>query len=132
MARKTSGRAERDLKVRVATARRRKLSSTRWLERQLNDPYVRRAKDEGYRGRAAYKLIEIDDKHRFLGPGRAGSGPRFGTRRLVPGCGKTRECAQHETGQGKPGVSLAIDLKAVEPIPGAEIHVLDFLSEGGG
>ena len=57
------------LKVRVKTGKGRTLSSKRWLERQLNDPYVARAKREGYRSRAAYKLIEIDDKHRLLKPG---------------------------------------------------------------
>src|SRR5210317_1759873 len=65
----TSGRGQRDLKVKVKTARGRKLSSTRWLQRQLNDPYVKRAKAEGYRGRAAYKLIELDDRFGFLVPG---------------------------------------------------------------
>ena len=65
----TSGRGQRDLKVKVKTARGRKLSSTRWLQRQLNDPYVKRAKAEGYRGRAAFKLVELDDKYRFLAPG---------------------------------------------------------------
>jgi len=59
----------RDLKVRVKKARGRSLSSKLWLERQLNDPYVARAKREGYRSRAAYKLAEIDDKYRFLRPG---------------------------------------------------------------
>ena len=54
---------------RVRTARGRTAASTRWLERQLNDPYVRRARAEGYRSRAAYKLIEIDDKYRLLKPG---------------------------------------------------------------
>ena len=57
----TSGRGQRDLRVRVKTAKGRKLSSTLWLERQLNDPYVIRAKKEGYRGRAAYKILELDD-----------------------------------------------------------------------
>ncbi len=66
---KTSGRGARDLRVRVKSAKGRKLSSTLWLERQLNDPYVVRAKREGYRGRAAYKIIELDDKYRFLVPG---------------------------------------------------------------
>ena len=59
----------RDLKARVKTGKGRSLSSKLWLERQLNDPYVARAKREGYRSRAAYKLIEIDDKHRLLKPG---------------------------------------------------------------
>ena len=129
MARQKSGRTERDLKVRVTTARRRKLSSTRWLERQLNDPYVRRAKAEGYRGRAAYKLIEIDDKHRFLMPGARvvdlGSAPggwcQVAARR-VNALGKRRDKAI--------GRIIGIDLKEIDPIPGAEIHVLDFLSEG--
>ncbi|MGZ5828091.1 MAG: Ppx/GppA phosphatase family protein, partial [Xanthobacteraceae bacterium] len=59
----------RELKVRVR-AKGRTLASKRWLERQLNDPYVTRAKREGLRSRAAYKLIEIDDKYRLLKPGR--------------------------------------------------------------
>jgi 23S rRNA (uridine2552-2'-O)-methyltransferase len=65
MTKKTSGRGERELRVRVKTARGRKLSSTLWLERQLNDPYVRRARAEGYRGRAAFKILELDDRYRF-------------------------------------------------------------------
>ena len=64
-----SGRGRRDLRVRVKTAKGRKLSSTLWLERQLNDPYVARARAEGYRSRAAFKLIEIDDRFGFLKPG---------------------------------------------------------------
>jgi len=65
----SSGRGERALKVRVKSAKGRKLSSTLWLQRQLNDPYVKKAGEEGYRGRAAYKIAEIDDKYRFLIPG---------------------------------------------------------------
>ena len=60
---------QRQLRVRVKTARSRTPSSQRWLERQLNDPYVAAAKREGWRSRAAYKLKEIDDKYRFLKPG---------------------------------------------------------------
>ena len=67
MAKDTTGR----LHVTVKTAGKRKLSSKLWLERQLNDPYVAKARREGYRSRAAYKLIEMDDKHRFLKPGMA-------------------------------------------------------------
>ncbi len=59
----------RSLKARVKTAKRRSVSSTLWLERQLNDPYVARAKREGYRSRAAYKLMEMDDKYKLLKPG---------------------------------------------------------------
>ena len=66
---KSSGRGQRELRTRVKTAKGRKLSSKLWLERQLNDPYVARAQKEGFRGRAAFKIMEIDDKHRFLVPG---------------------------------------------------------------
>ena len=61
MAKKTSGRGQRDLTVKVKTARGRTSSSTRWLQRQLNDPYVAKAKAEGYRSRAAFKLAELDE-----------------------------------------------------------------------
>ena len=63
------GRGDRGMFERVKTARRRTTSSTRWLQRQLNDPYVRRSKIDGYRSRAAYKLLEIDEKHKLLKPG---------------------------------------------------------------
>ena len=86
MAKDTTGR----LRVTVKTGGKRKLSSKRWLERQLNDPYVAGAGREGYRSRAAYKLIEIDDKYHNLRPawarGRSGRRPR----RLEPGGGGTR------------------------------------------
>ncbi|WP_092501025.1 RlmE family RNA methyltransferase [Meinhardsimonia xiamenensis] len=127
--RSSSGRGLRDLKVRVKTARGRKLSSTRWLERQLNDPYVRRAKAEGYRGRAAYKLIELDDRFDFLRPG-----ARVVDLGCAPGgwlqVAVARVNALGER-KGKPvGRVIGIDLQEVEPVPGAEIHQLDFLSEG--
>ena len=64
-----TGKGNRALTVRVKTAKGRKISSTRWLQRQLNDPYVQKAKKDGYRGRAAYKILEIDDRFRFLVPG---------------------------------------------------------------
>ena len=66
----SGGSGRRSLKVRVKTAKRRTASSTRWLERQLNDPYVARAQAEGYRARSAYKLIEIDDRYHLLAPGK--------------------------------------------------------------
>ncbi len=125
----TSGRGQRDLRTRVKTARGRKLSSTRWLERQLNDPYVKRAKEDGYRGRAAYKILELDDKYRFLVPGARvvdlGCAPggwcQVAVRR-VNALGEKKGKAQ--------GRVLGIDLQEVEPIPGAEIHQLDFLDLG--
>ncbi len=125
----TSGRGERDLKVKVKTARGRKLSSTLWLQRQLNDPYVKRARIEGYRGRAAYKILELDDKYRFLVPG---------ARVVDLGCAPGGWC-QVAVGRvnalgEKPGKAqgfvLGVDLQAVDPIPGAEIHQLDFMADG--
>lgn len=129
MARKSSGRGERDLRVKVKSARGRKLSSTRWLERQLNDPYVRRAKADGYRGRAAYKILELDDKYRFLVPG---------ARVVDLGCAPGGWCQVavarvNALGDRKGkavGRVLGIDLQEVDPIPGAEIHQLDFMEDG--
>jgi 23S rRNA (uridine2552-2'-O)-methyltransferase len=123
-----SGRGRRELRVRVKTAKGRKISSTRWLERQLNDPYVARARAEGYRGRAAYKLIEIDDRYRFLRPGARvvdlGAAPGGWTEVAVARVNAAGQAP------GKPrGRVLAIDLQEVEPVAGAEIHLLDFLSE---
>ncbi len=124
-----SGRGARELAVRVKTARGRKQSSTRWLERQLNDPYVRRARTEGYRSRAAFKIMELDDRFRFLVPGARvvdlGSAPggwlQVAVRR-INALGEMR---------GKPvGRIIGIDLQEVEPVPGAEIHQLDFLEDG--
>ena len=129
MAKNTSGRGQRDLKVKVKTARGRKLSSTRWLQRQLNDPYVKRAKAEGYRGRAAFKIQELDDKYRFLVPG---------ARVVDLGCAPGGWCqvavkrvnALGEKSGKAQGWVLGIDLQAVEPIAGAEIHQLDFMEDG--
>ena len=66
---KNSGRGQRDLKTNVKSARGKTVSQVKWLQRQLNDPYVKRAKAEGFRGRAAYKIMELDDKFNFLKPG---------------------------------------------------------------
>jgi 23S rRNA (uridine2552-2'-O)-methyltransferase len=123
-----SGRGQRDLRVKVKTARGRKLSSTLWLERQLNDPYVKRAQADGYRGRAAYKILELDDKFRFLVPG---------ARVVDLGCAPGGWCQVAVkrinalgTRQGKKvGTILGVDLQEVESIPGAEIHVLDFMED---
>jgi 23S rRNA (uridine2552-2'-O)-methyltransferase len=124
----SSGRGQRELRVRVKTAKGRKLSSTLWLERQLNDPYVVRAKKEGYRGRAAFKISELDDKFGFLKPG---------VRVVDLGCAPGGWCQVavarvNALGErtGKPvGTVLGVDLQEVEPIAGAQIHQLDFLSD---
>ncbi len=128
MTKNTSGRGQRDLKVKVKTARGRKLSSTRWLERQLNDPYVKRAQADGYRGRAAYKILELDDKFRFLVPG---------ARVVDLGCAPGGWCqvavkrvnALGEKSGKRIGTVLGIDLQEVEPVAGAETHVLDFMED---
>jgi 23S rRNA (uridine2552-2'-O)-methyltransferase len=117
----TTRGGERDLKVRVKTGKNRSLSSKLWLERQLNDPYVARAKREGFRGRAAFKLIEIDDRHRLL---------RKGTRVVDLGAapGGWSQVAGKRIGvaEGK-GRVVAIDLLAMPPIPGVDFIQLDFL-----
>lgn len=125
----TSGRGQRELKVKVKSARGRKLSSTRWLQRQLNDPYVKRAQAEGYRGRAAYKILELDDKYRFLVPG-----ARVVDLGCAPG-GWCQVAVKRVNALGeRPGKAvgrvLGIDLQEVDPITGAEIHLLNFLDEG--
>jgi 23S rRNA (uridine2552-2'-O)-methyltransferase len=125
----TSGRRTRDLTVKVRTAKGRKLSSTLWLQRQLNDPYVKRAKDEGFRGRAAFKIMDLDDRFRFLVPGARvvdlGCAPGGWLQVAVPRINALGEKA------GKPvGRIIGLDLQEVDPVPGAEIHQLDFLSDG--
>ena len=129
MARKTSGRGQRDLRVKVKSARGRRLSSTLWLERQLNDPYVKKARAEGYRGRAAFKMLELDDKYRFLVPG-----ARVVDLGCAPGgwlqVAVKRVNALGENSGKAVGRVLGIDLQEVEPVAGAEIHQLDFMDEG--
>jgi len=110
-------RTRRPLKVRVKSGKDRSLSSRLWLERQLNDPYVGRAKREGYRSRAAYKLIEIDDKHRLIKPG-----ARVVDLGAAPG--GWSQVAAKRVGEGR---VVAIDLLPMDTIAGAEFLQLDFL-----
>jgi 23S rRNA (uridine2552-2'-O)-methyltransferase len=121
VSRKVEGGA-RTLKQRVKTAKKRSVSSARWLERQLNDPYVARAKREGYRSRAAYKLLELDDKFRLLKPG-----ARVVDLGAAPG--GWLQVAVRRVGalEGK-GRVVGIDLLPIEPLPGAELLTLDFLA----
>jgi 23S rRNA (uridine2552-2'-O)-methyltransferase len=113
-----SGRGARELKVRVRAQKGRSLASKLWLERQLNDPYVARAKREGLRSRAAFKLAEMDDKFRLLRPGAKvvdlGAAP-----------GGWSQIAAQRTGTG--GRVVAIDLVDMPAIPGVEFLHLDFL-----
>jgi 23S rRNA (uridine2552-2'-O)-methyltransferase len=116
MAKDTTGR----MHVQVKTGGKRKLSSKLWLERQLNDPYVAQAKREGYRSRAAFKLIEIDDKYRLLKPGMTvvdlGAAPggwsQIAARRVGAADGKGRV--------------VAIDVLEMGEIPGVQFAQLDF------
>lgn len=108
----------RDKTVRVKTARRRTGSSTRWLERQLNDPYVKEAQRQGYRSRAAFKLIEMDEKCHFLKPGQVvvdlGSAP--GGWCQVALAKKAKKI-------------VAIDVLAMPEIPGVDFVQLDFMED---
>ena len=111
----------RDLKVRVRTGKGRTLASKLWLERQLNDPYVARAKREGFRSRAAYKLAEIDEKFRILKPG--ASVVDLGA---APG-GWSQVAAARVGAQAGRGRVVAIDILDMPPLPGVEFLHLDFL-----
>jgi 23S rRNA (uridine2552-2'-O)-methyltransferase len=115
-----SGSGVRNLKQRVKTANKRSLSSQKWLERQLNDPYVARAKREGYRSRAAYKLLEIDEKHRILKPGQ-----KIVDLGAAPG-GWSQIAAKVVGPKGK---VVGIDLLPIDPMPGVDFIQLDFLDE---
>ncbi len=114
------GRGTRDLKVRVKTGKNRSLSSKLWLERQLNDPYVARAKREGFRSRAAFKLIEIDDKFHLLKPG-----ARVVDLGAAPG-GWSQVAAKRAGDKGK---VVAIDILDMPAIPGVAFEKIDFLDE---
>jgi 23S rRNA (uridine2552-2'-O)-methyltransferase len=111
----------RALKVRVRTARKRTVSSTRWLQRQLNDPYVVAAKREGYRSRAAYKLIEIDDKYHVLKPGTA-----VVDLGAAPGGWSQVAAARVKAETGK-GLVVALDMTEIDVIPGVTLLLADFM-----
>jgi 23S rRNA (uridine2552-2'-O)-methyltransferase len=115
------GGAPRALKVRVKTSKRRKQSSNLWLERQLNDPYVARAKREGFRSRAAFKLMEIDDKARVL---------KKGARVIDLGAapGGWSQVAAKRVGAPQQGRVVAIDVLAMDSLPGVEFMQFDFLA----
>jgi 23S rRNA (uridine2552-2'-O)-methyltransferase len=110
-------------KKKLKPSKQRTVSSRQWLTRQLNDPYVRRAKDEGYRSRAAYKLAEIDDKARFLK-----RGARVVDLGAAPGGWSQIAAERIGTKDGK-GKVVAIDLLNIEAIPGVAFMQLDFLDE---
>jgi 23S rRNA (uridine2552-2'-O)-methyltransferase len=106
-------------RTRVKTARSRSASSTRWLSRQLNDPYVKRAHAEGYRSRAAYKLIELDEKFGFL----------KGAKRVVDLGIAPGGWAQVVRRQCPAATVVGIDLLPVDPIEGVTIAQMDFMDD---
>jgi 23S rRNA (uridine2552-2'-O)-methyltransferase len=110
----------RALKTRVRTARKRTLASTLWLERQLNDPFVAQARREGYRSRAAYKLLEIAEKHRLFKPG-----ARIVDLGAAPG-GWSQVAAQAVGSANGKGRVIAIDLLEMDAIVGVEFKQMDF------
>src|SRR5437763_1120086 len=117
------GPSKRPLKVRIKTGKGRSLSSKLWLERQLNDPYVARAKREGFRGRAAFKLIEIDDRHHLLK-----KGARVVDLGAAPGGWSQVAAKRVGAGQaGNTGKVVGIDLLDMPAIAGVESVRLDFL-----
>lgn len=119
----SSNKLIRNLTVHVKTAKGRRISSTRWLQRQLNDPYVQMAKAQGYRSRAAYKIIEIHEKFKIFTKGQIvadlGAAP-----------GGWSQVAAEKIAAGKPwgGRVLAIDLLEMDHIPGVTILCQDFLT----
>ncbi|MCD2317176.1 RlmE family RNA methyltransferase [Sphingomonas sp. IC-11] len=107
------------LRTRVKTARGRTAQSTRWLERQLNDPYVKRAKAEGYRSRAAYKLLELDERFNFL----------RGAKRIVD-LGMAPGGWSQVVRRKLPGSAVVgIDLLPVDPLDGVTILQMDFMAD---
>lgn len=118
-----SGDGSRSLKVKVKTARRRTAAQNRWLERQLNDPYVRKSKAEGYRSRAAYKLIEIDDRHRLLK-----RGARVVDLGAAPGGWCQVAAARVGSTDADPRV-VGIDYLELDPLPGVVLLQKNFLDD---
>lgn len=120
---KSVGGGQRQLRQKLKSARKHSPSSQRWLERQLNDPYVSASKREGYRSRAAYKLKEIDERFHILKPGQ-----RVIDLGAAPGGWSQIASARVKALDGK-GQVVAIDYLGIEPIPGVEILELDFTSD---
>ena len=121
-----SGRGQRDLKVKVKSARGKTVSQVKWLQRQLNDPYVKRAQLEGFRGRAAFKILELNEKFNFLLPGSKvvdlGCAPG-GWSQVAVGLVNALGAKKNV----KTGSVIGIDLQEMEALPGATFHQIDFM-----
>lgn len=116
------GGGGRDLTKRLRTARKRTTSQQKWLERQINDPYVARAKREGYRSRAAYKILEIDQKHKLLRPG-----DRVVDLGAAPG--GWSQVAVAKVGAPARGKVVGIDILDMDSVPGMDFAKIDFLDD---
>lgn len=116
-------RGDRDLKVRVKTAKKRKTSSTAWLQRQLNDPYVARARADGWRARSAYKLLELDEKYKLLKPGM-----RVVDLGAAPGGWCQVAVKAVKSDPENPSV-VGIDYLEMDPVPGALLLQKDFTED---
>lgn len=145
---KKPGGGQRDLAVRLKTAHKRTLSQQKWLERQLNDPFVARARAEGFRSRAAFKLQEIDDKYKLLKPGMRivdlGAAPggwaqiaakKTGSDKIQDAAPKSDAAeavtdviapAKNNSAARNRGVVVGIDLLEIEPIAGVDFIQMDF------
>ena len=123
MKKPTGGGADRVLRTKVKKKRGLKESSRRWLERHLNDPYVQRSRAEGFRSRAAYKLLEIDDRYKLLKPGM-----RVLDLGAAPGGWCQVAAARVKSDPANPLV-VGIDYLEVDPVPGSHILLKDFLDE---
>ncbi len=121
---KGAGLTGRGMTTRVRTAKRRKTSSTRWLQRQLNDPYVAEARKQGYRSRAAFKLIELDDGFKLLKPG--ATVVDLGA---TPGGWTQVAAARVRAGEPRGGAVIAVDMVEMDPVPGADVVLIDFRDE---
>ena len=126
-AKNTSGRGQRDLKVKVKSARGKTVSQVKWLQRQLNDPYVKRAQLEGFRGRAAFKILELNEKYNFLIPGL-----KVVDLGCAPG-GWSQVAVDLVNARGvkknvKIGSVIGIDLQEMEVLPGAKFYQIDFMA----
>ena len=120
---KSSKPTGRRATVRVKTARGRTVSQQRWLQRQLNDPYVVEARKRGYRSRAAFKLLQLDDQFKFLR-----RGARVVDLGAAPG-GWTQVAVERVKPEQSKGVVIGIDITPVEPIAGATVLAKDFYDE---
>ncbi len=140
MTAKNTSRSARGRTERLRKSKGRKESSTRWLKRQLSDPYVAEARERGLRSRAAFKLMELDDRFRFLKPGLAvvdlGSAPggwtmiaadRIKAQGVNQGGGKGTNKGARGGGQGR---VVGMDLQETDPVPGAILICHDFMDEG--